>query len=245
MATNADSMYPTASGLIRAEYPVTTPRASSRRTRDWTADTDNPAVAASCASVARPSATSSRARMRSISSSGSLMAALYPSVLIGEARRITEEGGAEPARAEKFVAEPRRFRRADGVVSDLTLRVRFGEVESRGVALTAKGRRSFDAAMATPDPARVWGDHFPATHEHMASAGLAYHRGGDPSKPVVYEDFLPASAAGIFRSNLDTDAQIADGEEDRDRDCHVDWMAGQIGHHIHDPYELYEKVASS
>lgn len=44
---------------------------------------------------------------------------------------------------------------------------------------------------------------------------------------------------------LDTDAQKADGEEDRDRDYTADWMAGQIGHHIHDPYELYEKVASS
>ena len=57
-------------------YPVTTPRDSSLRTRDWTADTDSPAVAARWASVARPSATSSRASIRSMSSSGSLMAAL-------------------------------------------------------------------------------------------------------------------------------------------------------------------------
>ncbi|MFY9921504.1 MAG: DUF1338 family protein [Mycobacterium sp.] len=145
----------------------------------------------------------------------------------------------------RALAEPRRFRDSDGSVVDGALRVRFGEVESRGVALTPKGRRRFDAAMATPDPARVWGDYFPASHEHMASAGLAYYHGGDASKPVVYEDFLPASAAGIFRSNLDTDAQKADGEEDRDRDYHAGWMAGQIEHHIHDPYELYEKVASS
>jgi uncharacterized glyoxalase superfamily metalloenzyme YdcJ len=145
----------------------------------------------------------------------------------------------------RALAEPRLFVEADGGVVDGNLRVRFGEVESRGVALTPKGRRRFDAAMATPDPARVWGDYFPASHEHMASAGLAYYHGGDPSKPVVYEDFLPASAAGIFRSNLDTDAQKADGEEDRDWDYNVGWMAGQIGHHIHDPYELYEKVVSS
>lgn len=145
----------------------------------------------------------------------------------------------------RALSEPRRFRAADGSVADGTLRVRFGEVESRGVALTPKGRGRFDAAMATPHPAKVWGDYFPASHAHMASAGLAYYHGGDPSKPVVYEDFLPASAAGIFRSNLDTDAQKADGEEDRDWDYTADWMAGQIGHHIHDPYELYEKVASS
>jgi uncharacterized glyoxalase superfamily metalloenzyme YdcJ len=145
----------------------------------------------------------------------------------------------------RALAEPRRFREADGSVAAGTLRVRFGEVESRGVALTLKGRRRYDAAMATPDPAKAWGDYFPSTHERMASAGLAYYHGGDPSKPIVYEDFLPASAAGIFRSNLDTDAQKADGEEDRNWDYNPDWMAGQIGHHIHDPYELYEKVATS
>jgi uncharacterized glyoxalase superfamily metalloenzyme YdcJ len=145
----------------------------------------------------------------------------------------------------RALAEPRRFREADGGVVEGTLRVRFGEVESRGVALTLKGRRRYDAAMATPDPAKAWGDYFPTTHERMASAGLAYYHGGDPSKPIVYEDFLPASAAGIFRSNLDTDAQKADGEGDRNWDYNADWMAGQIGHHIHDPYELYEKVATS
>ena len=144
----------------------------------------------------------------------------------------------------RALAEPRRFREADGSVTDATLRVRFGEVESRGVALTQKGRQRFDAAMAAPDPATAWGDYFPTTHARMAAAGLAYYHGGDPAKPVVYEDFLPASAAGIFRSNLDTDAQKAECEDDRDQDYTVEWMAGQIGHHIHDPYELYEKVAS-
>ena len=74
----------------------------------------------------------------------------------------------------------------------------------------------------------------------MASLGLAYDRGGDPSKPVVYEDFLPASAAGIFRSNLDADAEA--GEDEDDSGYSLNWMAGQIGHHIHDPYDLYQKA---
>ncbi|BBX04223.1 DUF1338 domain-containing protein [Mycolicibacterium moriokaense] len=143
----------------------------------------------------------------------------------------------------RALAEPRRFRDDNGVVSDGTLRVRFGEVESRGVALTPEGRRRYEAAMRTVDPAAAWADHFPATHEEMAAAGLAYYHGGDPAKPVVYEDFLPASAAGIFRSNLDTDAQTSDGADGSDYSMH--WMAGQIGHHIHDPYDLYEKAASS
>ena len=50
----------------------------------------------------------------------------------------------------RALAEPRRFRDADGTVSDGTLRVRFGEVEARGVALTPKGRDRYDAAMAMP-----------------------------------------------------------------------------------------------
>jgi uncharacterized glyoxalase superfamily metalloenzyme YdcJ len=143
----------------------------------------------------------------------------------------------------RALAEPRRFREADGTVSEGKLRVRFGEVESRGVALTPKGRDRYDAAMATPDPAATWGDYFPATDEEMAAERLAYYHGGDPSKPVVYEDFLPASAAGIFRSNLDTDAEPAAAADNSDYS--LAWLAGQIGRHIHDPYELYEKVASS
>jgi uncharacterized glyoxalase superfamily metalloenzyme YdcJ len=143
----------------------------------------------------------------------------------------------------RALAEPRRFRDTHGAVSDGALRVRFGEVEARGVALTPKGRARYDAALHEPDPASAWGDYFPATDEEMAALGLAYYHGGNPSKPVVYEDFLPASAAGIFRSNLDTDTQTP--EKADNSDYSPEWLAGQIGHHIHDPYELYEKVASS
>ena len=143
----------------------------------------------------------------------------------------------------RALAEPRRFRSASGTVTDGTLRVRFGEVEQRGVALTPAGRERYDHAMAAPDPAAVWHEHFPATDAEMAAAGLAYYVGGDPARPVVYEDFLPASAAGIFRSNLDSDAAAAQGGDATDYS--QEWMAGQIGHHIHDPYDLYEKVASS
>lgn len=142
----------------------------------------------------------------------------------------------------RALAEPRRFISA-GIVSEGSLRVRFGEVEQRGVALTTAGRQRYDAAMAAPDPAAVWDQHFPATDAEMAASGLAYYHGGDPAKPVVYEDFLPASAAGIFRSNLDSDAVAAGGGDAGDYSH--EWMAGHIGHHIHDPYDLYEKVACS
>ena len=76
--------------------------------------------------------------------------------------------------------------------------------------------------------------------DEMASQGPVYYRGGNPSKPVVYEDFLPVSAVGIFRSNLDADPQAAEAVDDSDYG--LDRMAGQIGRHIHDPYELYQKA---
>jgi uncharacterized glyoxalase superfamily metalloenzyme YdcJ len=484
MATNADNRWPRASGSTRAEYPVTTPRDSSLRTRDWTAETDSPALAASSANVARPSATSERTKIRSMSSSVSAMAGeylptwrlrerfaaglsamygsevpayttlvevstqvnrdyagqhpalgslsrvtaerhgairvgtpgelaavadlfsafgmipvgyydlrdlryaaspvpvvstafrpidadelarnpfrvftsmlaledprffnadlrarvqtflgrrqLFDPALIARARLIAAEGGCGADEADDFVAqavaafalsrepiekswydelsqisavaadiagvtsthinhltprvldidelyrrmtargvtmidaiqgpprwdgpavllrqtsfralaEPRRFRNDERTVVDGSLRVRFGEVEARGVALTPKGRERYDAAMArltgNDDRATVWGEYFPATDDEMAAQGLAYYRGGDSAKPVVYEDFLPASAAGIFRSNLDRDTEAGDVVDDSGYSA--DWMAGAIGRHIHDPYLLYESL---
>jgi uncharacterized glyoxalase superfamily metalloenzyme YdcJ len=141
----------------------------------------------------------------------------------------------------RALAEPCLFRRGDGSLSSGSLRVRFGEVEARGVALTPRGRERYDAAMAAPDPAGVWSHYFPSTDAEMATAGLAYYRGGDPSAPIVYEDFLPASAAGIFRSNLDRDTQAGEGTDDSGYD--IEWLAGAIGRDIHDPYALYEALS--
>jgi uncharacterized glyoxalase superfamily metalloenzyme YdcJ len=158
------------------------------------------------------------------------------------------EGPAVLLRQTSFRArdEPCLFRGRDGALSAGSLRVRFGEVEARGVALTPRGRERYDAAMASGNPARVWNDHFPATDQEMAAAGLGYYRGGDPNAPVVYEDFLPASAAGIFRSNLDDEARASreTSAGTDDSGYHAGWLAGAIGHHIHDPYVLYEEASA-
>jgi uncharacterized glyoxalase superfamily metalloenzyme YdcJ len=142
----------------------------------------------------------------------------------------------------RALAEPCLFRGRDGALASGSLRVRFGEVEARGVALTPRGRARYDAVMARlvgeADPARVWSQYFPSTDKEMAAEGLAYYRGGNPSAPIVYEDFLPASAAGIFRSNLDRDTRAAAADDDSGYD--IEWLAGAIGHDIHDPYALYE-----
>lgn len=143
----------------------------------------------------------------------------------------------------RALAEPRRFRGDDGRIKDATLRVRFGEVEARGVALTPKGRERYDAAMAAADPAAVWADYFPRTDAEMAAAGLAYYRGGDPSAPIVYEDFLPASAAGIFRSNLDSPAGFGNRCAVDDSGYDVQWLAGSMGREIYDPYPIYEALS--
>jgi uncharacterized glyoxalase superfamily metalloenzyme YdcJ len=64
------------------------------------------------------------------------------------------------------------------------------------------------------------------------------------STPIVYEDFLPRSAAGIFQSNLS-----GEGSRDTTRPgvaYDQDWLAGAVGRKIHDPFELYarEQAAS-
>jgi uncharacterized glyoxalase superfamily metalloenzyme YdcJ len=111
-----------------------------------------------------------------------------------------------------------------------------------GVALTRKGRERYDAAMAAPGPAAALATHFPATHVDMAAADLAYHRGADSTKSLVYEDFPSDSAGGILRSNLTGGAAAVDVDDVSDDS--FDRLAATIGHHVHDPYDLYEKAAS-
>jgi uncharacterized glyoxalase superfamily metalloenzyme YdcJ len=173
----------------------------------------------------------------------------------------------------RALAEPRRFREADGSVTEGSLRVRFGEVEARGIALTLRGRAIYDEVVAEVDhrrgetgrgraeaAAEVWGRSFPHSEGELARKDLAYFtftpsasraRSATPpatlpelieqswvrADPIVYEDFLPRSAAGIFQSNLD-----ADGSKDLTQQATAlddQWMSGVLERTLHDPYDLY------
>ncbi len=92
----------------------------------------------------------------------------------------------------------------------------------------------------------VWRRSFPATEAGLFDAGLAFaeHRVVDGQHlrvPIVYEDFLPQSAAGIFASNLSADATTDAGAAGVALD--EDWLAGAMGRDVLDPFELYAAQA--
>jgi uncharacterized glyoxalase superfamily metalloenzyme YdcJ len=127
---------------------------------------------------------------------------------------------------------------------------RFGEIEQRGIALTAEGRKLYDTLLASVREAvqiNAGGSNardyetelaerfvaFPDDYETLRVEKLAFFRysvtdagrngmnkdtvansvnelvdrGFLRADPIVYEDFLPVSAAGIFQSNLGSDEQ--------------------------------------
>ena len=131
----------------------------------------------------------------------------------------------------RALAEPRRFREADGSIVTGDLRVRFGEVEQRGIALTPAGRELYDT---------VGAGGLPATAAELHAQDLAYFVTTPVGtlKPIVYEDFLPKSAAGIFASNLTGEGKSDASRQAAGRDA--TWMQAVLDRTLHDPYALYE-----
>ncbi|MCK5891628.1 MAG: DUF1338 family protein [Aeromicrobium sp.] len=172
----------------------------------------------------------------------------------------------------RALAEPRRFRDPDGVVSEGSLRVRFGEVEARGIALTPAGRDLYDRLVRTVDERtaesgedrdvvaqQVWTEHLPATERQLCLDGLGFFTYrpaetlpvGTPPRdlrglvaggwleadPIVYEDFLPRSAAGIFSSNLTGEGSVDASQGGAERD--IDWMSATVGRDVAAPEDVY------
>lgn len=139
----------------------------------------------------------------------------------------------------KALDEAVRFRDAQ----QGTHTARFGEIEQRGIALTAKGRDLYDRLLqesetgtdnrvhqqklgeifqAFPDDARTlrvqqlaWftyrlsekGRAHPEQIARQQNIETLLEEGLISATPMIYEDFLPVSAAGIFQSNLGNERQ--------------------------------------
>lgn len=174
----------------------------------------------------------------------------------------------------RALSERRWFRRSDGVIILGDLRVRFGEVEQRGIALTAGGMKTYEHAMATiaeqaegaeqsrrqQIARRVWADAYPSTEAELASRGLGWFtysaaatsstsgelplsqlvaEGLIQAQPIVYEDFLPRSAAGIFRSNLSCEGSRDDSHRGAEYD--IGRLSDIVQKDIADPQRLYRE----
>ena len=57
------------------------------------------------------------------------------------------------------------------------------------------------------------------------------------AEPIVYEDFLPRSAAGIFASNLSGRGEMDAAEGGAHRDA--EWLSEAIGRPVRTPEQLY------
>lgn len=128
---------------------------------------------------------------------------------------------------------------AGGLSVQATHTARFGEIEQRGQALTPVGRALYDRLLeearrcgSLEDAFRAFPDDLDAIRQQGLGhfrygltdagreSGETFNRGGDldawiragwvTAQPILYEDFLPVSAAGIFRSNLGDAAPWAD-----------------------------------
>ena len=158
----------------------------------------------------------------------------------------------------KALAEPRRFVEPDGRPGTGALRVRFGEVEARGIALTRAGRTAYEEHGVAALPATETGlaaerlavftvtavpDRTRDGRTPIADLATLLADGWLQAEPVVYEDFLPRSAAGIFRSNL-TEAGSRDVAQPG-ADLDADWLAGVLGRPLLDPDDLYQARADA
>lgn len=167
-------------------------------------------------------------------------------------------------RQTSFLAleEPILFPGADGALVAGTHTARFGEIEQRGMALTRAGRALYDRllAAARDDPSAFtafpddeetiraerlgffrYSLARPAAPDEIAACGASLARlieaGILQATPLIYEDFLPVSAAGIFQSNLGgTELRSYAGQSMRGR------FEEDLGAPVLDEFALYEEM---
>lgn len=148
----------------------------------------------------------------------------------------------------------------DGGQAAPTHTARFGEIEQRGAALTPAGRTLYDQCLENAKTSGVAEafSAFPDDFETMRARGLVYaryvstatsashapasandavKRGLVQASPITYEDFLPVSAAGIFRSNLaGTPAGTYESSSSQAA------FESALGRPVRDPFALYQAI---
>lgn len=136
--------------------------------------------------------------------------------------------------AFKALSETIRFKTGDEWTEN-THTARFGEIEQRGAALTPKGRELYDLCLSKKDFT-----DFPDDWDIIRKDGLAYFRKTNSGyEPLTYEDFLPVSAAGIFRSNLGEDGDATALQAESNQAAFED----ALGTRVHDMFALYAELA--
>ncbi|WP_017349872.1 2-oxoadipate dioxygenase/decarboxylase HglS [Pantoea sp. A4] len=137
---------------------------------------------------------------------------------------------------------------------------RFGEIEQRGMALTPTGRALYDRLLQQNDAAAF--TQFPDDETTLRQQKLGYFRyalaAGQPlpaaqnsrqhleallaagvitATPIIYEDFLPVSAAGIFQSNLDSERSgVSQGSPNKAA------FEAALGCRVTDEFSLYQAL---
>ncbi|CFQ29101.1 2-oxoadipate dioxygenase/decarboxylase HglS [Yersinia bercovieri] len=180
----------------------------------------------------------------------------------------------------KALEEKIAFVSTDGQLIPGHHTARFGEIEQRGAALTAKGRSLYDRLLqAAQDQLQVPANEknaaqymailseqfsqFPDNYQAMRAEKLAFFRYFPTEKsrsvstesiqsltldqlidaeiiqyePLVYEDFLPVSAAGIFQSNLGDKGQSHFAEHSSQQNFQRD-----LGIAVMNELQLYEET---
>lgn len=156
----------------------------------------------------------------------------------------------------KALEETVSFAGKDGASSTGRHSARFGEIEQRGVALTPKGHALYEKLLQkvlgqiipspdgknTQDYYRVLNsvfEEFPDSWEEIRQQGLGYFtrtQTGD-FEPIIYEDFLPVSAAGIFQSNLGGSSTPDFSVESKQDD-----FEKALACTVYDPFKMYAEI---
>ncbi len=135
-------------------------------------------------------------------------------------------------------------------------KARFGEVESRGVALTEKGEEIYRQMLAE----KRFKKDFPKTHTELFVQDMAYYKykllkrssgisdikelvakGFVEIIPQTYDDFLVQSAAGIFTSNLSKGSGNIDDETKHIVTDSKKLMEDALGVKIINPHDVYKQ----